>query len=120
MRLLIMNSVFDYFFKSRTAGYFRIFSIILAGSYLVKAAFKTLDGDFSFHIKQKSPGFLYRGTLFILVCFVSVYNKGSRSITKIIAKIKPGICAFVCHLKIKIGKQFNSTKNAPLKKAGHV
>ena len=37
----------------------------------------------------------------MLICLGSVYNKGSRSTYIIVAKIKPGICAFVCHLQIK-------------------
>jgi len=53
----------------------------------------------------------------MFICLGSVYNKGSRSISKIVTKIKPGIVAFVCHIhfKSKVSDVYNK-KNTPLKK----
>jgi hypothetical protein len=40
----------------------------------------------------------------MLVCFLSVLTKASRTIFKIVAKIKEAMVAFVIHLNIKINK----------------
>jgi len=65
----------------------------------VKTAFETLYGDFFTHniIKAKIPAFL-AGILFMLVClFIQFLTKGSRSIYKIVAKVKEAMVAFVYH-----------------------
>jgi hypothetical protein len=49
------------------------------------------------------PGFFYR------YLFVSVLTKASRTISKIVAKIKPGICFCECHYfsKVRYGNEMN-------------
>jgi hypothetical protein len=54
-------------------------------------------------MSNKNPGLL-AGILFMLVCFLSVLTKASRTISKIVAKIKEAMVAFVIHLNIKINK----------------